>query len=176
MTMQTAIRRPAATLAFTIRESSLGLVLVAGSTAGLGAVLLGDDGDELRNELRRRFPRATLVDGDEELRALADRVIDGIERPARELDVPLDPRGTPFQRTVWRALREIPPGSTATYTQVADRIGMPGAVRAVAAACAANPLAVVVPCHRVVRRDGSLAGYRWRVQRKRALLDREARA
>lgn len=160
-----------------IGDSALGLVLVARSAAGISAVLLGDDRDALRHDLQRRFPGATLVEGDAALTALAARVIQMVESPARDVDgleLPLDPRGTAFQRTVWQALREIPAGSTATYTEIASRIGMPRSVRAVAQACAANALAVVVPCHRVVRSDGGLSGYRWGVQRKRALLDREA--
>jgi AraC family transcriptional regulator of adaptative response/methylated-DNA-[protein]-cysteine methyltransferase len=156
-----------------ISESSLGLVLVARSDAGLRAVLIGDDRDELRRDLRRRFPSATLID-DTERDELADGVLRIVESPTRDLDIPLDLRGTAFQRTVWHALREIPPGATATYTEVAHRIGMPTSARAVAQACAANALAIIVPCHRVVRSDGGLSGYRWGVERKRILLDREA--
>jgi AraC family transcriptional regulator of adaptative response/methylated-DNA-[protein]-cysteine methyltransferase len=158
---------------FAIGESPLGLVLVAASLIGISAVLLGDARDALRGDLQRRFPGATLTEGDEAHRALSERVIAFIASPARALDVPLDLRGTEFQRTVWRALREIPRGSTATYAEVARRIGMPRSARAVARACAANALAVLVPCHRVVRGDGSLAGYRWGVERKRALLAKE---
>jgi AraC family transcriptional regulator of adaptative response/methylated-DNA-[protein]-cysteine methyltransferase len=163
-------------LRVTIRESSLGLVLVARSNAGLRAVLIGDDRDELRRDLRRRFPSATLIDGDTERDDLADRVVAFVESPTRDLDVPLDLRGTEFQRAVWHALRAIPPGATATYTEVARRIGMPTSARAVAQACAANALAVIIPCHRVVRSDGTLSGYRWGIQRKRILLEKEAAA
>lgn len=157
-----------------VRQSSLGLLLVARSAKGLCAVLVGDDEAELRQDLRRRFPAATVADADEALDVLARQVADCVESPARALDVPLDMGGTEFQRTVWSALREIPPGSAASYVDVARSIGMPRAARAVARACAANPLAIVVPCHRVVRSDGSLSGYRWGVGRKRALLAREA--
>lgn len=160
-------------LRFTIGESPLGLVLVAASLIGISAVLLGDARDALRDDLHRRFPGATLTEGDETHRALTESVIAFIASPARALDVPLDLRGTEFQRTVWRALREIPRGSTTTYAEVARRIGMPRSARAVAQACAANALAVLVPCHRVVRSDGSLSGYRWGVERKRALLAKE---
>lgn len=168
-------RRPAAgVIQVVVRESSLGLLLVARSARGLCAVLVGDDEDGLRQDLHRRFPAAAVADADEGLDVLAREVADFIDCPGRALDVPLDMDGTEFQRTVWSALRDIPPGSAASYVEVARSIGMPGAARAVARACAANPLAVVVPCHRVVRSDGSLAGYRWGVGRKRALLEREA--
>lgn len=159
---------------FTIDESSLGHVLVAQSTKGVSAVLLGDDRDELRRDLAHRFPGAALIEDGPELEALAEKVIGFVESPARGLNVPLDMRGTAFQRTVWEALRQIPAGSTASYTDIAHRLGMPKSARAVAQACAANALAVVVPCHRVVTSDGKLSGYRWGVQRKRTLLDKEA--
>jgi AraC family transcriptional regulator, regulatory protein of adaptative response / methylated-DNA-[protein]-cysteine methyltransferase len=165
-----------ALIQFVIGESSLGLVLVACSDKGVCAVLLGDDPRELCRDLQQRFPKATLTDGDEELRALAPRIIGCIDSPARGLEVPLDLRGTVFQRSVWNALRDIPLGSTATYSEIALRLGMPKSFRAVAQACAANNLAVVVPCHRVVRSDGDLSGYRWGVERKRALLEREGAA
>lgn len=161
---------------YTIGRSSLGLVLVARSDRGASDVLIGDDPDELRRCLQARHPGAMLTVDDTEPGALAARVIAGIERPGNTPPVPLDMRGTEFQRTVWRALGEIPMGSTASYTDVAIRIGLPTSARAVARACAANPLAVVVPCHRVVRSDGTLSGYRWGAERKRALLAREASA
>lgn len=166
----------ASELQVAVADCSMGLVLVAASARGLCAVLLGDDRDELRRDLQRRFAGAALSDGDVELRALAARVVELIEQPTRPVTLPLDARGTAFQRAVWDALREIPPGATATYGEIATRLGMPEAARAVAQACAANPLAVVVPCHRVVRRDGGLSGYRWGVERKRALLQREGAA
>lgn len=164
-------------LAVALGTCSLGAVLVARSPKGLAAVLIGDDADALRLDLARRFPDAELADGaaaDEgELLALVRDVVRCVEHPGEKLDAPLDLRGTVFQRSVWGALREIPAGATASYTEVAARLGRPEAARAVAAACAANPLAVVVPCHRVLARDGGLSGYRWGVARKRALLERE---
>jgi AraC family transcriptional regulator of adaptative response/methylated-DNA-[protein]-cysteine methyltransferase len=154
-------------------ESSLGLVLVAKSAHGLCAVLLGDDGDTLKSELQRRFPRAVIIQGDAGAVALAATVVGIVESPARGVDLAVDLRGSDFQRRVWRALRGIPAGETATYADIANRIGRPKSARAVAQACAANHLAVVVPCHRVVRSNGDLSGYRWGIQRKRALLERE---
>jgi AraC family transcriptional regulator of adaptative response/methylated-DNA-[protein]-cysteine methyltransferase len=159
---------------FTLGDSSLGRVLVARSARGLCAVLLGEEGDALVQELRVRFPRATLREDGAELAALAAEVIGMVEAPSRGGELPLDLRGTEFQRSVWQALREIPAGETASYTEIARRIGRPGSVRAVGGACAANPLAVVVPCHRALRSDGALAGFRWGLERKRALLAREA--
>ena len=158
---------------FAIADSTLGRVLVARSAQGVSAVLLGDDDEALRSDVARRFPHATLVDDPQGLAAVTARVIAFIDAPKRSVDVPLDPRGSAFQRRVWDALREIPPGATETYTDIAQRLGMPNAARAVARACATNPIAVLVPCHRVVRRDGDLSGYRWGVERKRALLERE---
>jgi AraC family transcriptional regulator, regulatory protein of adaptative response / methylated-DNA-[protein]-cysteine methyltransferase len=163
-----------AAIRFAIGECSLGSILVARSERGVCAILLGDDPDALARELQDRFPRATLIGGDPEFEDLVARVVGLVEAPRLGLDLPLDVRGTAFQQRVWRALREIPPGSTASYREIAERIGAPGAVRAVAHACATNPLAVAIPCHRVVRSDGGLAGYRWGVERKRALLQREA--
>jgi len=156
---------------YAVNPSSLGLVLVAQSAKGVCAVLLGDDLQTLQRDLKERFPEANLIEGDA---ALATQVIGTLESPARGIDVPLDPQGTEFQQSVWKALREIPAGTTASYTDIANRIGLPKSARAVAQACAANPLAVVVPCHRVVKSDGKLSGYRWGVERKRALLEREA--
>jgi O-6-methylguanine DNA methyltransferase len=161
---------------FTIHDSTLGLVLVAERAAGLCAVLLGDDAAALREDLQRRFPGETPVPGDDAAEARARAVITTLETPAGAALSPalaLEPDGSPFQRAVWQALREIPSGTTASYAEVAARIGRPGSARAVAQACAANPIAVLVPCHRVVRADGALAGYRWGVERKRALLRRE---
>jgi AraC family transcriptional regulator of adaptative response/methylated-DNA-[protein]-cysteine methyltransferase len=159
---------------FTLEDSSLGRVLVARSARGLCAVLLGDEDDALVKELRARFPRSALREDGAALAATAAEVVAMVEAPSRGWDLPLDLRGTEFQRTVWRTLREIPAGETASYTEIASRIGRPGSVRAVGGACAANPLAVVVPCHRALRSDGALAGFRWGVERKRALLAREA--
>jgi AraC family transcriptional regulator of adaptative response/methylated-DNA-[protein]-cysteine methyltransferase len=158
---------------FAIADSALGRALVARSAKGVSAVLLGDDDDALRGDLARRFPNATLVDDPRDLAADTARVIALIDAPNRAVDVRLDLRGSAFQRRVWDALREIPAGTTETYTDIAQRLGMPTAARAVARACATNPVAVLVPCHRVVRRDGDLSGYRWGLERKRALLHRE---
>lgn len=159
---------------FAIGECSLGAILVARSERGVCAILMGDDPGELARDLQDRFPRANLIGGDEAFENLVARVVGYVEAPAVGLDLPLDVRGTAFQQRVWRALRKIPAGSTATYTDIAKRIGSPKSVRAVAQACAANALAVAIPCHRVVRTDGTLSGYRWGVERKRTLLEREA--
>ncbi len=161
---------------FAVGECSLGSILVARSELGVCAILLGDDPDALARDLQDRFPRATLIGEDAEFEQLVAHVVGFVEAPGLGLDLPLDVRGTAFQRRVWQALQEIPAGSTASYTEIAGRIGSPSAVRAVAQACAANPLAVAIPCHRVVRTDGGLSGYRWGVERKRALLQREAGA
>ena len=159
---------------FAVGACSLGAVLVAATAKGVCAIGLGDDPDVLVHDLEDRFPRADLVGGDPEFEALVARVIAFVEAPALGHDLPLDLRGTTFQQRVWRALRNVPAGTTATYGEIAERIGAPGAARAVARACATNPLAVAIPCHRVVRTGGGLSGYRWGVERKRALLDREA--
>jgi len=159
---------------FAIGECSLGSILVARSERGVCAILLGDDPDALARDLQDRFPQANLIGGDREFERLVAKVIGFVEAPAVGLDLPLDVRGTIFQQRVWRALQEIPAGSTASYSEIARRIGLPRSVRAVAQACAANALAVAIPCHRVVRNDGGLSGYRWGVERKRALLSREA--
>jgi AraC family transcriptional regulator of adaptative response/methylated-DNA-[protein]-cysteine methyltransferase len=157
-------------------QSSLGLVLVAVSARGTCAILLGDDADALKRDLRERFPAAVLKEDAGGLAAIASQVSVLIESSAAATDLSLDLRGTPFQRRVWQALRDINRGATASYAQIAARIGAPKAARAVAQACAANPLAVAIPCHRVVRGDGALSGYRWGVARKRALLRREGGA
>jgi AraC family transcriptional regulator of adaptative response/methylated-DNA-[protein]-cysteine methyltransferase len=159
---------------FAVGECSLGSILVASSEWGVCAIFLGDDPEALVRNLQDRFPRATLIGGDAEFEQLVAQVVGFVEAPGVGLDLPLDVRGTAFQQRVWQALREIPAGSTASYTDIAGRIGAPKSVRAVAQACAANPLAVAIPCHRVVRNDGGLSGYRWGVERKRALLQREA--
>ncbi|MBB2200069.1 bifunctional DNA-binding transcriptional regulator/O6-methylguanine-DNA methyltransferase Ada [Gluconacetobacter tumulisoli] len=164
------------TLRFAIGQCSLGALLVASSDRGVCAITLGDDPEALVRDLQDRFPKANLTGGDAAYDALVARVVGFVEAPRLGLDLPLDIRGTAFQHRVWTALRAIPPGRTATYAQIARQIGAPGAVRAVAGACAANALAVAIPCHRVVRTDGSLSGYRWGVARKRALIAREASA
>ncbi len=163
-----------AEIRFAVGECSLGSILVASSVRGVCAILMGDDPDALVRDLEDRFPRATLIGGDAAFEQLVARVVGFVESPGVGLDLPLDVRGTAFQQRVWRALREIPAGATASYREIAERIGSPRSVRAVAHACAANPLAVVIPCHRVVRSDGGVSGYRWGVERKRALLQREA--
>lgn len=161
---------------FTIAECSLGSILVASSEKGVCCISLGDDPEFLVTDLQNRFRNAEFVGGDQEFEKLVAKVIGFVEAPALELNLPLDIRGTTFQQRVWQALREIPLGTTASYSEIAAKIDNPKSVRAVAGACAANSLAVVIPCHRVVRTDGSLSGYRWGVDRKRALLDRETTA
>ena len=163
-----------AVVRFAVAECSLGAILVAQSQRGICAILLGDDPERLVQDLQDQFPSAELIGGDNDFERLVAQVVGFIEAPAVGLNLPLDVRGTAFQQRVWQALREIPPGSRASYTDIAERIGAPRAVRAVARACAANHIAVAIPCHRVVRRDGDLSGYRWGVERKRELLRREA--
>ncbi len=160
---------------FAVGECSLGSILVAATERGICAVLLGDDPEALVRDLQDRFPKADLVGGDGDFERLVGLVVGFVEAPGIGFHLPLDLRGTVFQERVWQALREIPAGATATYKEIAERIGAPKAVRAVARACAANRIAVAIPCHRVVRTDGSPSGYRWGVERKRALLEREAR-
>lgn len=161
---------------FAIAACSLGAILVAATARGICAITMGDDPEALAHDLQRRFPRARIEGADAGFDELVARVVGLVEHPNIGADLPLDVRGTAFQQQVWQALCAIPPGKTATYAEIAAAIGAPKAVRAVAAACAANALAVAVPCHRVVRTDGGLSGYRWGVERKRALLDREAEA
>jgi AraC family transcriptional regulator of adaptative response/methylated-DNA-[protein]-cysteine methyltransferase len=159
---------------FAVGQTSLGAILVASTKKGVAAILLGDDPDELVHNMQDRFPKAHLVGADRDYEALVARVVGAVESPQIGLNLPLDVRGTAFQERVWKALQEIPVGATVSYVELARRIGAPKAVRAVAGACAANKLAVAIPCHRVVRNDGSLSGYAWGVERKRILLDREA--
>ena len=167
---------PDTEIRFAVGECSLGSILVARSSKGICAILLGDDPDALVRDLQDRFPRATLVGGDGAFEETVARVVGFVDQPALGLDLPLDVRGTAFQHRVWQALRQIPVGRTASYTEIAARIGAANGARAVARACAANPLAVAIPCHRVVRTDGALSGYRWGVERKQRLLTREKRA
>lgn len=164
------------TIRFAVAQCSLGALLVAASPRGVCAILLGADAEALVRDLQDRFPQAELIGADREFERWVARVVGFVEAPRIGLDLPLDLRGTAFQRRVWEALRLIPAGETVSYSELAQRLGMPRAARAVAQACAANPLAVAVPCHRVVRTDGSLSGYRWGVARKRALLARERAA
>jgi O-6-methylguanine DNA methyltransferase len=166
----------AETISYSIGETAIGLVLVARSAAGVCAILIGADRDELETDLADRFPEARIAADADIARDDLTKVSRFADKPAEGLDLWLDLRGTPFQRKVWETLRTIPAGTTTTYTEIARRIGAPEAVRAVAGACAANPLALAVPCHRVLRSDGALAGYAWGVERKRDLLAREARA
>ncbi len=159
---------------FAIGDCSLGAILVAQSLKGVCAILLGDEPEALLQELQDRFPHAHLLGGDARFERRVAEVIRFVDSPRIGLKLPLDVRGTAFQQRVWEALRKIPPGETVSYADIARTIGAPRATRAVAQACAANSLAVAIPCHRVVRQDGALSGYRWGVARKRALLDRES--
>jgi AraC family transcriptional regulator of adaptative response/methylated-DNA-[protein]-cysteine methyltransferase len=161
---------------FAVGQCSLGAILVAATDRGISAIQLGDDPDALVRSFQDRFHAAELVGGDEAFDALVARAVGLIERPSTPVDLPLDVQGTAFQERVWQALRAIPAGETRTYAEVAAAIGSPSSVRAVAGACGANRVAVAIPCHRVVRTDGSLSGYRWGVERKAALLEREGRA
>jgi AraC family transcriptional regulator of adaptative response/methylated-DNA-[protein]-cysteine methyltransferase len=161
---------------FAIGETTLGAILVASSAKGVAAILLGDDPDALARDLQDRFPNATLIGADAEYEAIVAKVVGFVETPEVGLDLPLDVRGTAFQQRVWQALRDIPFGQTVSYSDVAERIGAPTAMRAVAGACAANKLAVAIPCHRVVRNDGAVSGYAWGVDRKRKLLAMEQAA
>lgn len=159
---------------FAVGQTSLGAVLVASTSKGVAAILLGDDPDELVRNLQDRFPKAHLIGADSDYEALVAQVVGLVEAPRIGLNLPLDVRGTAFQERVWKALQEVPAGATVSYAELARRIDAPRSVRAVAGACAANKLAIAIPCHRVVRNDGSLSGYAWGVDRKRVLINREA--
>ncbi len=161
------------TMRFAVGQCKLGAILVASSASGVAAILLGDDPDLLTRDLQNRFPNALLIGGDAGYETLVAMVVGFVEAPHLGLDLPLDVRGTAFQQRVWQALRDIPVGTTATYTEIAARIGAASSVRSVAGACAVNPLAVAIPCHRVVRQDGGLSGYRWGIERKRQLIKSE---
>jgi AraC family transcriptional regulator, regulatory protein of adaptative response / methylated-DNA-[protein]-cysteine methyltransferase len=161
------------TIRFAVGACTLGAILVAATGQGICAILMGDDPDALVRDLQDRFPRAELVGADAGFEQLVARVVGFVESPGIGLDLPLDVRGTAFQQRVWQALREIPAGQTVSYAELAERVGLRAGARAVAGACAANPIAVAIPCHRVVRNDGSISGYRWGVDRKQALLERE---
>ncbi|HEX7390748.1 MAG TPA: bifunctional DNA-binding transcriptional regulator/O6-methylguanine-DNA methyltransferase Ada [Acidiphilium sp.] len=162
-----------ADIRFAVAECSLGTILVAATKKGVVAIEFGTDPEHLVHGLQDRFPKATLTGGDPAFDRLIATVIGLAETPRQEVELPVDVRGTAFQQRVWQALRQIPPGSTASYAEIANRIGNPKAVRAVARACATNPAAMVIPCHRVVRSNGDLGGYRWGIERKRELLRRE---
>lgn len=164
----------AESIRFAVAQCSLGALLVAATERGLCAISLGDDPEALVHELQDRFPKAQLVGADGEFERWVAQVVGFVESPQVGLSLPLDVRGTAFQQRVWQALRDVPPGTRASYAEIAERIGSPRAVRAVAQACASNTLAVAIPCHRIVRQDGALSGYRWGVERKRTLLAREA--
>jgi AraC family transcriptional regulator of adaptative response/methylated-DNA-[protein]-cysteine methyltransferase len=174
--MTTAATAPADEVHYVFRDSSLGLALVAATTRGVRAVLLGTDREELAADLARRVPAAQCIAGGRMAAQIADDVARAIEAPGSVGDLPLDLAGTAFQRQVWHALARIPAGATASYTDLAAELGVPKAVRAVAQACGANSVAVIVPCHRAVRSDGTLSGYRWGIERKRELLLREGAA
>jgi AraC family transcriptional regulator, regulatory protein of adaptative response / methylated-DNA-[protein]-cysteine methyltransferase len=165
--------RSALEIEYALSRCSLGVILVARSTRGICAILLGHQPTALVRNLRERFAEAHLARADSRLARLVAKVVEFVEAPGERLAVRLDAHGTPFQQRVWQALQQIPAGSTASYTQIASRIGAPKSVRAVARACAANVIAVAIPCHRVVRNDGAISGYRWGVARKRTLLARE---
>jgi AraC family transcriptional regulator of adaptative response/methylated-DNA-[protein]-cysteine methyltransferase len=158
---------------FAVAACSLGALLVASTGKGICSILLGDDPEQLVRDLQDRFPKAELVGAEVEFERTVAQVVGFIEAPGIGLDLPLDVRGTAFQQRVWQALRQIPAGQTVSYAELAERVGLPAGARAVAGACAANPVAVAIPCHRVVRNDGSISGYRWGVERKQALLERE---
>jgi AraC family transcriptional regulator of adaptative response/methylated-DNA-[protein]-cysteine methyltransferase len=157
------------TVRYTIAECALGYVAIARTAKGLAAAFIGDDQEALAENMEARFAGAELAASDE----LTDRVVQALDSVIDDVDIPVDPKGTDFQKSVWRALREIPVGATVTYSELARRIGRPDSVRAVAAACGANPIAVIVPCHRVIGKDGSLTGYAWGIEKKRMLLERE---
>ncbi|QBE64347.1 bifunctional DNA-binding transcriptional regulator/O6-methylguanine-DNA methyltransferase Ada [Pseudoduganella lutea] len=171
----TAFRRggSGATIRFAIAQCSLGAILVASTDVGICAILMGDDPGALARDLQDRFPNAELVGAEPDYEAVVAQVIGLVEAPETGLDLPLDVRGTAFQQRVWQALRTIPAGRKVSYTELAAMVGAPKSVRAVAGACAANAIAVAIPCHRVVRNDGTISGYRWGVERKEALLQRE---
>jgi AraC family transcriptional regulator of adaptative response/methylated-DNA-[protein]-cysteine methyltransferase len=158
---------------FAVGACSLGAILVAATAKGICAILIGDDPEQLVRDLQDRFPKAELCGAEADFERTVAQVVGLIEAPRLGLDLPLDVRGTAFQQRVWQALRAIPAGATVSYAELAERVGLPAGARAVAGACAANPVAVAIPCHRVVRNDGALSGYRWGVERKRALLERE---
>jgi O-6-methylguanine DNA methyltransferase len=169
-----AFRKPDEELVFAIGDTELGSVLIARSMAGVCSILMGSNEDELCEDLEGRFPNHKLVRNDARLAKDARKVQRFIEKPAVGLDLALDVRGTPWQRRVWSALLGVPAGATVTYAALAARLGKPGSARAVARACAENAIALAIPCHRVIRKDGTLSGYRWGVERKRALLAKEA--
>ena len=162
------------TIRYGIAPCFLGWMIVAATDRGICAIEFGDDPESLPAQVQERFPKAHLEEGGPEFSAMMEQVVAFVEAPERGIELSLDLQGTEFQERVWNALRQVPPGSTVSYAELAHRIGSPEAARAVARACATNRLAVAVPCHRVVRSDGRLSGYRWGVERKRMLLHRES--
>lgn len=168
------LRNERQTIRYGVAPCSLGRMLVARSDRGICAIELGEEDSALVQQLARRFPAANLEQAGPEFREVVSAVIEQVDGARNQLDLPLDIQGTAFQQAVWQSLQQIPAGSTVSYATLAERIGNPKAVRAVAGACAANPLAVAIPCHRVVRSDGNLSGYRWGIERKRSLLARES--
>ena len=161
-------------LSYAVTNSDLGKVLVARSATGVRSILLGDDAGQLRADLADRFPRSTLVTSEAMVREDMGRVLRYIAKPSNGLHLTLDMRGTPFQLRVWEKLKAIPAGRTVSYMELAKWISGPANARAVAGACAANPIALAIPCHRVIRSNGDLAGYRWGIERKRELIQKEA--
>jgi len=159
---------------FSTGQTTLGTVLVAKSDKGICAIMLGDDLDRLLQELQDDFSQAILIKGNEDFKSCVAQIVDFIEAPHMDFNLPLDVQATPFQERVWQILRQIPPGQTISYSALAQRIGQPKAVRAVAQACGANKIAVIIPCHRVIRNNGAISGYRWGIERKCALLEKEA--
>jgi AraC family transcriptional regulator, regulatory protein of adaptative response / methylated-DNA-[protein]-cysteine methyltransferase len=166
--------RAAATIGFAIAPCSLGFVIIAVSEQLIRSILIGDDPQTLVSDLQRQFPNESLAVDECCDQGLVSQVIGLIEDPAHAVDLPLDIRGTDFQLSVWAALQKVPAGTTVSYTFLAEQIGAPNAARAVAHACTVNPMAVAIPCHRAVRSNGELAGFRWGIERKRELLNREA--
>jgi AraC family transcriptional regulator of adaptative response/methylated-DNA-[protein]-cysteine methyltransferase len=164
------------TLYYSIGACSFGSILVARSEKGICAILIHDDDQPLLADLQKRFPKATLIEDQDDFKHWLAQIVHFVEEPKKGLELPLDIRGTLFQQRVWQRLQKIPLGTTASYTDIATQLGDPKAVRAVASACAANPIALLVPCHRVVRSDGAISGYRWGVENKRMLIAREAKA
>jgi AraC family transcriptional regulator of adaptative response/methylated-DNA-[protein]-cysteine methyltransferase len=167
--------RAAATIGFAIAPCSLGFVIIAVSEQLIRSIMVGDDPEMLVSDLQNQFPNDAIEVNQNDDAGLVAKVLDLIEHPDQGVALPIDVRGTDFQMRVWDALKKVPAGTTVSYTFLAEQIGAPNAVRAVAQACAANPLAVAIPCHRAVRANGDLAGYRWGIDRKRSLLEREAK-
>ena len=167
--------RTAATIGFAIAPCSLGFVIIAVSEQLIRSIMVGDDPEMLMSDLQNQFPNHAIELNENDDAGLVAKVVDLIERPDKASNLPLDIRGTDFQMRVWDELQKVPAGTTVSYTFLAEQIGAPNAVRAVAQACAANPLAVAIPCHRATCANGDLAGYRWGIERKRALLEREAK-